>query len=305
VSSPSVAVQDNSSISAAATSWTLIAFALILGLGLACMPRLLESLWYTWTNDPIRSIGLLAIPVSLILTARALQGFRWQPDGGTWWGLVLIAAALIAAQFWGSWGGVILRVYPGQIISFVPKGVPIWAYASGAVLLFGGTDAWLPTKFPLALLLLVNPVPEFFLSVVDLPLQYLAAHTARGFASLLSVPISGRNLELMFSPGFGVFIAPECNGLTGAVTMGLVALVTGYLYRMKPLGHALYVTSAVMLGYVLNFVRLCLLVLYYWVAARSQILAEHAAGADYVIGGVLFFVAVSFILRVPRGGLTL
>ena len=64
----------------------------------------------------------------------------------------------------------------------------------------------------------------------------------------------------MFTPNFGMYIAPGCNGIRGAVTMGYIALITGYVFRFRRSTHLLTVAGAVLLGYMLNFLRLCLLV---------------------------------------------
>ena len=50
-----------------------------------------------------------------------------------------------------------------------------------------------------------------------------------------------------------MFIAPGCNGIRGAVTMGLIALIAGYIYRFRWYAHVAVVAGAVLLGYVFNF----------------------------------------------------
>jgi exosortase J len=143
----------------------------------------------------------------------------------------------------------------------------MFTYGVGLVLLFGGGAAGAGVRVSsLLLLLFVNPVPHLFSVYVDLPLQRASAHVARGFAMALGQPLSPDKLRLMFTPEFGMFIAPGCNGIRGAVTMGLIALVAGYLYRFRWKAHALVVLGAVLLGYLFNFLRLCVLVLYYLVA---------------------------------------
>jgi len=88
-----------------------------------------------------------------------------------------------------------------------------------------------------------------------------------------------------------MFIAPGCNGIRGSVTMGFIALIAGYLYRFRWYANALVVIGAILLGYIFNLVRLCLLVLYYVAALHLTSLQNKAEGADYLIGGVLFLVA--------------
>jgi len=82
--------------------------------------------------------------------------------------------------------------------------------------------------------------------------------------------------------------------------MGYVALITGYLKRVS-LGRWLaYVTGAVFLGYLFNFLRLCLLVLYYRVALGHAALEHSAKTADYVIGSCLFLVATWLFIWLVR-----
>ena len=135
---------------------------------------------------------------------------------------------------------------------------------------------------------------------VDLPLQRVSAHVARAFAIALHQKLTPDQMRLMFTPTFGMFIAPGCNGIRGAVTMGMIALIVGHLYRFRWRAHALFVGSAVLLGYVFNFVRLCTLVLYYIVALKIPWLQSRAEMGDYVIGACLFLAAVGLLFHVVR-----
>jgi exosortase J len=102
----------------------------------------------------------------------------------------------------------------------------------------------------------------------------------------------------MFTPDFGMFIAPGCNGIRGSVTMGFIALIAGYVYRFRWVANALVVLGAVLLGYVFNLARLCLLVLYYVLALHFPSLQNKAENADYLIGAVLFLIATLLLFAV-------
>src|SRR5260370_33420383 len=99
----------------------------------------------------------------------------------------------------------------------------------------------------------------------------------------------------MFTPDFGMFIAPGCNGIRGAITMGFIALVAGYVYRFRWYAHAAVVAGAVLLGYVFNFGRLCILGLCYIGALRITWLPNRAEMGGYIIGAWLFL-AGTFLL---------
>jgi exosortase J len=264
-----------------------------------------SSLWDLWTRDGLRSIGMLIPPTSLVLCLRAWRGQEWK--GGSWWGLGLMAlsigVALISPRLGTGVGYVAAYRY---VFNFLPVGPLLWAYASGAVILLGGATAWRKAAFPLALLLFVNPVPQFFVEFMDLPLQHFGASVAWAFAGWVGIPVIGEPTELWlyFAPGYGMFIAPECNGLRSAVTLGYVTLVAGYLFRLSWPSHALYVTGGVLFAFVLNAARLCVLVLLNRLALGVpflyRALEREAEWIDYMLYIPMFLVGALFLLGIPR-----
>jgi exosortase J len=239
----------------------------------------------------------MVIPlVSYLLILRAWRSLGWELDG-TWWGFALLFGTMLLVKLREQ--AVMEFVLAPEWTIFVPPlSLVAFCYGLGLALFFGGRRLVSAARFPIILLLFVNPIPHVFNVYVDLPLQRASAHVARAFAVALGQPLSPDKLRLMFTPEFGMFIAPGCNGIRGAVTMGLIALVAGYLYRFRWRALALVVAGAVLLGYVFNFVRLCVLVLYYLVALHWNWLQDQAENADYVIGAVLFFVAVFLLYEV-------
>ncbi len=264
--------------------------ALLAILGIATIWSAGQILWAMWTSDALKSIGMVIPLVSFLLILRAWRSLGWEMSG-TWWGFALLIAIAILVKL-REQSIMILVLSPEWNLYIPPPSLVVFAYGVGLVLLFGGRRLLRASLFPLLLLLFVNPVPHLFNVYVDLPLQRASAHVARGFAIALGQPLSPDKLRLMFTPDFGMFIAPGCNGIRGAVTMGLIALVAGYLYRFRWRAHAAVVLGAILLGYVFNFVRLCVLVLFYLVALHFPWLQDRAENADYLIGGALFFVAV-------------
>jgi len=250
--------------------------------------RELAALWIVWTNDPLRSIGMLIPPVSIALTLLVWRQLGWQMRG-TWWGLMVIALSYLLSLFRQKI--VLLAVLGVTSFSFIPTSLPVYVYGSGIVLLFGGTQVWRKAWFPLALSLLSQPVPLLANGLIDVPLQNISARVARSFATLIHFAPTTPQLHLMFSPDFGMFIAPGCDGIRGAVAMGYVALIAAYLKRFAWILWAAYVAGAVLLGYLFNFIRLCILVLYYRIALGHPPLEGVAKQADYAIGSCLFLIA--------------
>jgi exosortase J len=265
-------------------------------LGLSIIWFTMVRLWIGWTTDALKSIGMVVPLVSLILILRVWKTLGWRTEG-TWWGLALLiitaAVARVQQQVF-----LIMAVSPRCYTPMPPSSFMLFAYGSGVVLLLGGVRLYRAALFPILLLLLANPVPHAFSLFVDLPLQHASAHIARAFAMDLGYSLTPDHLRLMFTPDFGMFIAPGCNGIRGSVAMGFIALIAGYVYRFRWYASALVVMGAILLGYVFNLARLCLLVLYYVVALHFPSLQNKAKNADYLIGAALFLVATLLLFAV-------
>lgn len=263
-------------------------------LGLIGMAPILLELWDVWLDDPLKSIGMLIVPTAVILTLRIWREMGWDLRG-SWWGLAVVLPGLCMSGLRHAFASH-LHLGPLGLNLLAPKGV-LYLFGSGFVLLFAGAQVWRRAWFPLALLLCAQPVPRLYRMYGDLPLQDLSAHIARSFAVLIGFPPTSKELlRLMFTPNFGMFIAPGCDGIRGALTLGYVALIVGYLKRVSIPRWIAYVAGGVLLGYLFNLVRLCALVLYYRIAVSYPGMQHFAKNADYMIGGLLFLVAALLFL---------
>lgn len=268
-------------------------YAAVTPLALLTVLPCLWNLWESWTSDPLKSVGIFVPPVCFVLILRAWRSLEWRVECN-WWGLVLIVAN--AALGWIQLHSILLLVIsPHWTTILPPVSLPLILCAAGVVLMFGGAGLFRAALFPICFLWFANPVPRAFSLVVDLPLQTMSAHIARSFAMHLGQSLTPDRLRLMFTPEFGMFIAPGCNGIRGSVTMALIAVIAGYIYRFRWYSNIAVAAGAVALGYVFNLLRLCMLVLYYIVALHLTWLQSRAETADYIIGGSLFLLA-SFLL---------
>lgn len=277
--------------------WFWCGIAALTAVGCLGIYREIVVLWSFWTGDPLRSIGILIPPVSIVLFLRVWRQTDWETRG-TWWGLLVIGLSFFLSILKAY--SMLFAVFGEGTVYLIPVSLPVYVYGSGIVLLFAGTRVWRKAWFPLALLLLCQPVPLLSSGLIDIPLQSISARVARSFATMIGFAPTTPQLRLMFSPDFGMFIAPGCDGIRGAVAMGYVALILGYLKRVSFRRWAAYVSGAVLLGYLFNLTRLCVLVLYYRAALGHPALESLAKQADYVIGSCLFLVATFLFLWILR-----
>ena len=257
-----------------------------------------QSLYSIWTTDDLKSMGMVVPLVCYLLILRAWKSLDWETEG-SWWGFAVLAGSA-ALMFLRDQMLLIVTINKDWLLQLPPLPLVAVIYAAGMVLLFGGTRLLRAAWFPVLFMWAVIPVPQTFSRLVDLPLQHASATVARGWAHALGQQLTQDKLRLMFTPEFGMFIAPGCNGIRGAITLGLAAVVVSYLYRFRWYVYAPVVVGAVLLGYLFNFLRLCLLVVYYKIALPYPWLQHHAKIADYVIGGCLFVCALAVFFTVAN-----
>lgn len=251
-----------------------------------------------WRDDPLKSMGAMVPFVSAAMILRCWRRIDWDMEGSSW-GLVLLAASSVVVFLQAQTLFVVL-VHKNWLLQLPPLPLVAVLYAASLVLLVGGRkllrEAWFPVLFMWA----VIPVPQSFTKRIDLPLQHASATVARGFAHMLGETLTQDKLRLMFTPEFGMFIAPGCNGIRGSITLGMAALVVGYLYRFRWYVLGPVVAGAVLLGYLFNFLRLCLLVVWYKIALPHPWMQAHSKQADYCIGGTLFVLALSLFFMLAN-----
>lgn len=235
-------------------------------------------------------MGAVVPFVSAGMILRVWRRLGWETEG-TWWGFGLLAVT-VALVFVQAQTLFVVMVNKNWLLQLPPLPLVAVVYAASMVLLFGGRRLLRAAWFPVVFMWAVIPVPQTFSRRIDLPLQHASAMVARGFAHLLGEQLTQDKLRLMFTPEFGMFIAPGCNGIRGAITLGMAALVVGYLYRFRWYVFAPVVAGAVLLGYLFNFLRLCLLVVWYKLALPHRWMQTHSKQADYCIGGTLFVCAL-------------
>jgi exosortase J len=274
----------NSKRTAPAAFYAGIIVALVVAGSLSLFPLWL-GMCRLWATDPLRSIGAIFPPVACIGVLAAWHRIDWEINGRLW-ALLLIALSILLAKI--TTNSTIAINFHEHLLVVLHPGLILFLYGVGSVLLFGGTRLLRVSILPLCLLLFINPVPYFFNSLVDLPLQYLSANTSRAFAHLIGLQPTGNELRMMFAPDFGMMIVPGCNGVRGSITLGYLALIFGYTRRLRPRTLAFTALVAFFMGYALNLFRLCILVLYYRIGVSLPSIQKYGAGVDYGIGCTLF-----------------
>ncbi len=144
---------------------------------------------------------------------------------------------LAQAQFRGSWAGVAVTAL-GIAIYFVGTVASITTvdtYAlvivlMGAALALMGWQAFRIVLVPLALLFLMNPIPNFFYYNLSSQLQLLSSQLGVGFMRLfgVSVLLEGNVIDL---GSYQLQVAEACSGLRYLFPLMTLGVVMAYLFR--------------------------------------------------------------------------
>ena len=272
-------------------SRTVVALAcLCAAAGLFAVYGTVATLMDIWSSDALKSVGMAVPFVCFGLILRDWRSIGWETEG-TWWGFVLLAVTVLLL-FIRDQTLFIVTVNKDWLLQLPPVSLIAVLYAASLVLLFGGKRLLRVAWFPVVLMWAVIPVPQTFSRRVDVPLQHIGASVARNFAHLIGVHLTSSDLKIMFAPDTGMFIAPGCDGLRGAITMGLTAIVIAYLYRFRWYIFLPVVVAGVLLGYVFNFLRLCAMVIYDRISVSYPRLGPHEPLADHIVGGCIFLLAL-------------
>ena len=259
--------------------------------GLFAATGTVQALAGIWQSDALKSVGLAVPFVCAALIVRDWRDTGWESEG-TWWGFFLLAVTVLLV-FVRDQTLLIVTVNKNWLLQLPPLPLIAVVYAASFVLLFGGTRLLRAAWFPVLLMWAVIPVPQTFSRRVDVPLQHAGAVVARAFAHLIGVRLNSGDLKIMFSPSTGMFIAPGCDGLRGAITMGLTAIAVAYYYRFRWTLFLPLVVGGVLLGYVFNFLRLCAMVIYDKITVSYPRLGPHEELADHIVGACIFVLALA------------
>lgn len=195
------------------------------------------------------SYGLLLPLVSgyiIYLEWPRLKQQNWQPS---WWGLVIMALGFLLYIF----GELITDLYTSTL-SFL-------LVVTGLVYLYGGWKLSRFLVFPLALLFLMIPWPDFVTRQLTLPLQLLSSRLATGILHTIGVAAvrQGNVIDLGVSQ---LQVVAACSGLRYILSLGALGIIFCYFYQRRLWKALVLLISLVPTAIVANALRVAAMGLY-------------------------------------------
>jgi|SRR5579859_226365 len=243
----------------------------------------LASLCRTWLNDPEFSYGIL-IPViaAYLLWTRRLR-LAEESKAGHGSGLILVGAGC-GLQIAGSLSGTLLV-----------SGIALVLVLMGVLLFLWGGRILRIAIVPLALLILMVPVPSYAVGQVSWQLQAAASTASSAVLRLLSVPVY-QDGNLLHLPNYVLEVKQACSGSRSIFALLALALILGLSVERKWWARVLLVTAAPILAVGANIVRIVGtgLIARQW----GSLAANESLHATW--GIVVFVIAVTGLLALQR-----
>lgn len=236
------------------------------------------DLVHAWATDGNYSHGFLVVPAALYFAWRRRERFRQAPGRPSATGLAIVAAsvALLAAGVLGA-------------ELFLTR-LSMLGVVAGAIVFLAGWRRLLVLAAPLALLLLMIPLPAIVFNQIAFPLQLLASRVGEATLSALAVPVV-REGNVLVLPQTTLEVAEACSGIRSLVSLVFVGVVFAAVTDPRAWVRSAIVAATVPLAVLANGLRVAA------TGAATQFAGPAAAeGLAHELAGWLTFVASCLLL---------
>jgi exosortase len=235
----------------------------------------LSSLVRQWASDDNYSHGFFIIPLAVYFGWERRDQLSRAATNPHVAGSFLIAASL--AVFVA--GSLAAELFLARI--------SIVGVVAGVILFVWGPAHLKQLAFPIAVLVLMVPLPTIVFNQIAFPLQLFASRIGEVAIASAGIPVirEGNVLEL---PNSTLAVAEACSGIRSLISLITLALVLAYFSERRPLARTLIVLSAIPIAVLANAARVAGTgFASHWFGARA------AEGFFHTFSGWLVF-AVAF-----------
>jgi len=173
-----------------------------------------------WATDDNYSHGFLIVPISLYLAWERRDALMRAALAPSWFGLLVIL------------GGVALLIAGTLGAELFVTRIGLLAVLSGSILFVLGWNHLRLLAFPLALLLLMIPIPAILFNQVAFPLQLLASRFASGVLSMVGIPVL-REGNVIILANTTLEVAEACSGIRSLVSLITLGILLGYFTESR------------------------------------------------------------------------
>ncbi|BBO72963.1 exosortase A [Desulfosarcina widdelii] len=237
----------------------------------------------TWIHSDDNSHGLLILPVSLYIIWQNRANWADLPVQPGRGGKSLVVLTILF---------YILSYKAGiATLSSLSLVLTIWA----VVWALFGKAVFKAVLFPLALLLLMIPVPAQFFSMATIPLQLMVSKVSAVIVRLFDVPVL-REGNVIHLPGRTLEVVQACSGLRSLMSLVTLCAIFGYLTLSSNVLRGILIVSSIPAAVLVNIFRVVMMIL-----SIHYMDFDLTGGTPHTVFGVIVFLLALSIVAGFRG----
>jgi exosortase len=265
------------------TKRTTAAFALVALAAFAVYLPVLSSLVAQWANDENYSHGFLIVPFSIYFAWTQRTALAAAPIRPSALGLLVVCGSLLV---------LIGGLFSAEL--FLSR-ISLIGVLAGTVLFLLGPQHLRLLAFPIALLILMVPLPAIVFNQIAFPLQLFASRVGEVVLTTAGIPVlrEGNILELSTMK---LEVAEACSGIRSLVSLLTLGVILGKLSEPRRWARVVLALAAVPIAIIENAARVAGTGL-----AAHWIGPQAAEGFIHTFSGwVMFVVAFALLLATQR-----
>ena len=250
--------------------------------------RVFGALVMAWYTDDNYSHGFLIIPLAAYLAWERRDRFWAAAAKPSAFGVVVVLGSLLVLA-----GGIL-----GSEL-FTTRIAIVGSLVGVILFLFGWARLWV-LAFPLALLLLMIPIPAIIFNQLAFPLQIFASRVGEGALEAANIPVL-REGNVLILANTTLEVAEACSGIRSLVSLITLAIVFGYFSDSRSWVRVLITASAIPIAIVTNGARVAgtgIAAHYYGAAAAEGFIHEFAGWLVFISAFALLALLQQLIARI-------
>ena len=250
----------------------------IVGLFFWLYAPVLARLSRQWWTDPNFSHGFFVPAFSLYVVWQKRQQLLAIDRRPSFWGLGFIVLSLCT---------LLLGIFGAEL--FLSR-VSLIVLIVGMIVFLHGWRMLRDLMFPLAVLLLMVPIPSIILNQITFPLQILASKLSAWLLPLLGVPVL-REGNVINLPVMPLEVADACSGIRSLLSLTCLAIMYGYLLEKRISIRVILALASIPIAVAANGLRIVGtgLLVQYWDPDKAE-------GFFHAFSGWLIFVVSLLML---------
>jgi exosortase len=238
-----------------------------------------------WSTDDYSSHGFLIPPIVVFLLWERRDRFRAVPVQPSLAGLFFVAVSLLT-----------LAPDVPVLLTRVSMVVSI----AGAVLLLFGWSRLRTVAFPLAILLLMIPLPTAVFERLEFPLRMATSGTSEALIRAANIPVT-RDGNLLDLGNIVLEVARECSGIRSTIALVTIGLVFGYVPESRTWQRLLVAALTIPVVIVTNSIRVAATAVsthYYGPAAATGFVHDFYGWLAFGLAFGSMFMIHRFVVRI-------